>query len=168
MVVITTDFKNTIMSKLKEKFGKYFQFKNTINGTDYFLRGLATVLFLIPIGLFVGIGLAILNSQPVIATILIGLACLTLVPMIWFSLATSYKRINAFFPGKAGWLVAITILYSFILEAFNPQNALNMLDTPAPTLPNGDYITYLVLAIPSLIWSLYLLFGNSKVKKHIG
>ena len=156
------------MNKLKEKFGKYFQFKNTINGTDYFLRGLATILFLIPIGLFVGIGLAILNSQPVIAAILIGLACLTLVPMIWFSLATSYKRINAFFPGKAGWLVAVTFIYSFILEAFNPTQSMNLLDEPAGTLPNGDYITYLVLFIPSLVWSLYLLFGNSKVKKHIG
>ena len=156
------------MSKLKNKFGKYFQFKNTTNGTDYFLRGLATVLFLIPIGLFVGIGLAILNSQPVIAAILIGLACLTLVPMIWFSLATSYKRINAFFPGKAGWLVAVTFIYSFILEAFNPTQSMNLLDEPVGTLPNGDYITYLVLFIPSLVWSLYLLFGNSKVKKHIG
>ena len=156
------------MSKLKNKFGKYFEFKNTTNGTDYFLRGLATILFLIPIGIFVGIGIAILNSQPVIAAILIGLASLTLVPMIWFSLATSYKRINAFFPGKAGWLVAVTFIYSFILEAFNPTQSMNLLDEPAGTLPNGDYITYLVLVIPSLVWSLYLLFGNSKVKKHIG
>jgi hypothetical protein len=45
---------------------------------------------------------------------------------------------------------------------------MNLLDEPAGTLPNGDYITYLVLFIPSLVWSLYLLFGNSKVKKHIG
>ena len=156
------------MSKLKKKFGKYFEFKNTTNGTDYFLRGLATVLFIIPIGILVGIGIAILNSQPVIAAILIGLASLTLVPMIWFSLATSYKRINAFFPGKAGWLVAVTFIYSFILEGFNPTQSMNLLDEPAGTLPNGDYITYLVLLIPSLVWSLYLLFGNSKVKKHIG
>ena len=156
------------MSKFKKKFGKYFEFKNTTNGTDYLLRGLATILFLIPIGLFVGIGLAILNSQPAIAAILIGLASLTLVPMIWFSLATTYKRINAFFPGKAGWLVAVTFIYSFILEGFNPNNGMAQLNESAGTLPNGDYITYLVLAIPSLIWSLYLLFGNSKVKKHIG
>ena len=156
------------MSKLKEKFGKYFEFKNTTNGTDYFLRGLFNLVFLIPIGIFVGIGLAILNSQPVIAALLIGLASLTLVPMIWFSLATTYKRINAFFPGKAGWLVAVTFIYSFILEAFNPTQSMNLLDEPAGTLPNGDYITYLVLFIPSLVWSLYLLFGNSKVNKHIG
>jgi len=163
------------MNKLKNKFGKYFEFKNTTNGTDYFLRGLATILFLIPIGLFVGIGLAILNSQPVIAAILIGLASLILVPMIWFSLATSYKRINAFFPGKAGkggkiagWLVAVTFIYSFILEGFNPNNGMAQLNESAGTLPNGDYITYLVLTLPYLVWSFYLLFGNSKVKKHIG
>ena len=43
------------MNKLKEKFGKYFQFKNTINGTAYILRGLAAVLFAIPMGIFLGI-----------------------------------------------------------------------------------------------------------------
>ena len=138
------------MDKLKTKFGKYFQFKNTTNGTDYFLRGLALILFIIPIGIFVGIGIALLPSNPAIAGLLVGLGALILIPMIWFSLATTYKRINAFFPNNAGWLLAATFVYSFILEAFNPQNALN------------------VLAIPSLIWSLYLLFGNSKVKKHIG
>ena len=156
------------MKKLKTKFGKYFQFKNTTNGTDYFLRGLALILFIIPIGICIGIGIALLPSNPAIAGLLVGLGVLGIIPMIWFSLATTYKRINAFFPNNAGWLLAATFVYSFILEAFNPQNALNVLDTPAPTLPNGDYITYLVLAIPSLIWSLYLLFGNSKVKKHIG
>ena len=88
--------------------------------------------------------------------------------MIWFSLATTYKRINAFFPNNAGWLTAVTFVYSMILEGFNPNNGMAQLNESAPTLPNGDYTTYVVLFIPSLIWSLYLLFGNSKVKKHIG
>ena len=156
------------MSKLREKFGKYFQFKNTTNGTDYLLRGLATVLFFIPIAIFLGIGVALIESNLIIAGLLILLGSLFLIPMIWFSLATSYKRINAFFPGKAGWLVAVTFIYSFILEGFNPNNGMEQLNESAGTLPNGDYTTYLVLFIPSLVWSLYLLFGNSKVKKHIG
>ena len=156
------------MSKLKEKFGKYFQFKNTINGTDYFLRGLAIFLFFIPIGLFIGIGVALITTNTVLAGLLVGLGVLCIIPMIWFSLATSYKRINSFFPGKAGWLVAVTFVYSMILEGFNPNNGMAQLNESAPTLPNGDYITYVVLFIPSLIWSFYLLFGNSKVKKHIG
>ena len=156
------------MKYLKEKFGKYFQFKNTINGTDYFLRGLATILFLIPIGIFVGVGVALITTNVVLAGLLVGIGALLLIPMLWFSIATSYKRINSFFPGKAGWLVAVTFIYSFILEAFNPNNGMDLLNESAGTLPNGDYITYLVLFIPSLVWSLYLLFGNSKVKKHIG
>ena len=156
------------MSKLKEKFGKYFQFKNTTNGTDYFLRGLATLLFVIPIGLFIGVGVALIKTNAVLAGLLVGLGALGIIPMIWFSLATTYKRINAFFPGKAGWLVAVTFVYSMILEGFNPNNGMAQLNESAGTLPNGDYITYLVLALPYLGWSLYLLFGNSKVEKHIG
>ena len=156
------------MNKLKQKFGKYFQFKNTTNGTDYFLRGLATLLFVIPIGLFMGVGVALIKTNAVLAGLLVGLGALGIIPMIWFSLATTYKRINAFFPGKAGWLVAVTFVYSMILEGFNPNNGMAQLNESAGTLPNGDYITYIVLFIPSLIWSLYLLFGNSKVKKHIG
>jgi uncharacterized membrane protein YhaH (DUF805 family) len=156
------------MKYLKEKFGKYFQFKNTINGTDYFLRGLATILFLIPIGIFVGVGVALITTNAVLAGLLVGVGALLLIPMLWFSIATSYKRINSFFPSNAGWLTALTFIYSFILEAFNPTQSMNLLDEPAGTLPNGDYITYLVLFIPSLVWSLYLLFGNSKVNKHIG
>jgi len=156
------------MNKLKQKFGKYFQFKNTTNGTDYFLRGLATVLFIIPIGILIGIGVALIKTNAVLAGLLVGLGVLGIIPMIWFSLATSYKRINAFFPGKAGWLLAVTFVYNLLVEGLNPNQSLNLLDEPAPTLPNGDYITFIVFAIPGLIWSLYLLFGNSKVKKHIG
>tara|TARA_R110001592_G_scaffold225404_3_gene481339 strand:- start:5511 stop:5981 length:471 start_codon:yes stop_codon:yes gene_type:complete len=156
------------MNKLKEKFGKYFQFKNTTNGTDYFLRGLAMILFVIPIGLFLGVGIALLKTNVVLAGALVVIGALGVIPMFWFSLATTYKRINAFFPGKAGWLVAVTFIYSFILEGFNPNSGIAQLNESAGTLPNGDYITYLVLALPYLGWSLYLLFGNSKVKKHIG
>lgn len=156
------------MKYLKEKFGKYFQFKNTTNGTDYFLRGLATLLFVIPIGLFIGVGVALIKTNAVLAGLLVGLGALGIIPMIWFSLATTYKRINAFFPNKAGWLVACSFIYAIILEGFNPQNAMNTLDAPVGTLPDGDYTTYIILALPYWGWSLYLLFGNSKVKKHIG
>lgn len=156
------------MSKLKDKFGKYFQFKNTTNGTDYFLRGLATLLFVIPIGLFIGVGAVLIKTNAVLAGLLVGLGVLGIIPMIWFSLATTYKRINAFFPNKAGWLVACSFIYAIILEGFNPQNAMNTLDTPAGTLPDGDYTTYFILALPYWVWSLYLLFGNSKIEKHIG
>lgn len=159
------------MKYLKEKFGKYFQFKNTINGTDYFLRGLAMLLFIIPIGILVGVGVAIIASggNTVLAGILILLALLLLIPMLWFSLATTYKRINAFFPSKATLLTVLTFVLSFVVEGLNPNGGANMnLENPAPYVNPAESPIYLVLLLVSLVWSLYLLFGNSKVKKHIG
>ncbi len=157
------------MSKLKEKFGKYFQFKNTTNGTDYFLRGLALILFFIPIGIFVGVGVALITTNAVLAGLLVGLGVLCLIPMIWFSLATTYKRINAFFPNQATLLTVLTFLFSFIVEGLNPNSGANMdFQNPAPYVSPLDSPIYIVLLLVSIVWSFYLLFGNSKVKKHIG
>ena len=159
------------MKYFKERFGYYFQFKNTLNGTDYFLRGFGVILFFIPMAIFIGIGIGLIASDIKIAGILsIVFGGLFFIPAIWFSLATTYKRINAFFPGKAGWLLAVTFVYNLILEGFNPNNEMAQLNESAPTLPNGDYITYLVLLLPSLVWSLYLIFANSPTAKdkHIG
>ena len=157
------------MNYLKTKFGKYFQFKNTINGTDYFLRGLATILFLIPIGIFVGVGVALITTNAVLAGLLVGIGALLLIPMLWFSIATSYKRINSFFPSNAGWLTALTFLFSFVVEGLNPNSGANMdFKNPAPYVNPFDNPIYIVLLLVSIVWSFYLLFGNSKVKKHIG
>lgn len=159
------------MKYLKEKFGKYFQFKNTINGTDYFLRGLALLLFIIPIGILIGIGIGILGAggNGLLAGILVLLGALLVIPMIWFSLATTYKRINAFFPNKATLLTVLTFLLSFVLEGVNPNSG-NGLDfeNPSPFVSPLESPIYIVLLLVSLVWSFYLLFGNSKVKKHIG
>ena len=151
------------MKKLKERFGYYFEFKNTINGTDYFMRGLAGVLFIIPMAIFIGIGLALLETIPVLAGFLFLLGSLFSIPLIWFSLATTYKRINAFFPGKAGWLTALTFILSIIVEALNPVDP----DAVVPLTYSPVYIVFLLI---SLIWSVYLLFGNSPTAKdkHIG
>jgi len=159
------------MKYLKEKFGKYFQFKNTINGTDYFLRGLATLLFVIPIGIFVGVGVAVISTNIALAGILVLLGALLLIPMLWFSLATTYKRINAFFPNKATLLTVLTFLFSFIVEGLNPNSGANMdFENPAPYISPLDSPIYIVLLLVSLVWNLYLLFGNSPTAKdnHIG
>jgi hypothetical protein len=153
------------MRKLKEKFGKYFQFKNTIDGMTYFLRGLATILFAIPIGIFMGIGMVVMASNAVIGSLLVLLGCLFIIPMIWFSLATTYKRINSFFPKQATLLTILTFLWSGIGEVFNPNSGAQ----PGDTFANpANSPMYLVIIIIGFTWSLYLLFGNSKVKKHIG
>ena len=149
------------MKNLKMKFGKYFKFKNTINGIDYFLR-----IFFVSIVFFslLGLGILLLEINLALAIIFIVLGCLFLIPFLWLGFATTYKRINAFFPGKAGWLLACTIAYSFIIENFNPNNELNI------ESGSGDYQMYLILFIPYFFWNLYLLFGNSSTEKnnHIG
>ena len=151
-----------MISKFKQKYGKYFQFKNTITGTDYFLRGLATILFAIPIGVFIGIGLA---ANALIGILLILLGCLFIIPMVWFSLATTYKRINAFFPKQATLLTILTFLWSGIGEVFNPNSGVQ----PGDNFVNpASSPIYIVVVLIGLVWSFYLLLGNSKVKKHIG
>ena len=152
------------MSKLKEKFGKYFQFKNTINGMDYFLRGLATLLFAIPMGILMGVGFVVMTSNVVVGSLLILLGCLFIIPMIWFSLATTYKRINAFFPKQATLLTILTFISSGIAEVFNPNSGAELGEFVSP----AESPMYLVILVVSFVWSLYLLFGNSKVEKHIG
>ena len=153
------------MSKLKEKFGKYFEFKNTIDGMTYFLRGLATILFAIPIGIFMGIGIVTMAANVLVGSLLVLLGCLFIIPMIWFSLATSYKRINAFFPKQATLLTILTFLWSGIGEVFNPNSGVQ----PGDNFVNpASSPIYIVIILVGLIWSFYLLFGNSKVKKHIG
>ena len=159
------------MNYLKTKFGKYFQFKNTINGTDYFLRGLAMLLFIIPIGILIGVGIGIMGAggNSLLAGILVLLGALFVIPMLWFSLVTTYKRINAFFPNKATLLTVLTFLFSFVLEGFNPNSGANLdFENPAPYVSPTESPIYLVLLLVSLVWSFYLLLGNSKVKKHIG
>ena len=80
------------MSKLKEKFGKYFEFKNTIDGMSYFLRGLATILFLIPMAIFIGVGIAAMVGNVLVGSIFVLIGCLFIIPLIWFSLATTIKE----------------------------------------------------------------------------
>ena len=149
------------MKNLKNRLGKYFKFKNTINGTNYFLRILTSIILFFSV---LGLGILLLESYPVLGIIFVVLGCLFIIPFLWFGFATTYKRINAFFPGKAGWLLACTIIYPLIIEAFNPENELNN------EIGRGDLKIFFLLSIPNFIWNLYLLFGNSPIEKnnHIG
>ena len=87
--------------------------------------------------------------------------------MIWFSLATTWKRINAFFPGKATLLTVLTFLLSSVTEGLNPNSGAEF---GAQLVSPTESPIYIVLLIVGLVWSFYLLFGNSPIAKdkHIG
>ncbi len=163
------------MKKLKEKFGKYFQFKNTINGTNYFLRGfLMSFLLMIPLAIFMGVGIGFLSFNLVAGIIIILIALLLTIPFMWFLLATTYKRINALFPNYSKLLTFLTFVYNFNIEFFNPNDQMDF--DPELLQTQVDYINpfsnpiYTVLIFFSLLWQLYLIFGNSSVEKnsHVG
>jgi len=160
------------LKDLKEKFGKYFKFENTINGTDYFLRGtFGLILFFIPLSILFGI-LLYLSSNigsftvifVLISSVIFLLELLVVILMFWFLFATTYKRINAFFNQNVGLLTICTHIYSLIIQVLNPNNEIIQ-----ESITVG-YTTYLILFIPSLVWGLYLTFGNSTIgrKNHTG
>jgi len=151
------------MSRIREKYGKYFEFKDTINGKNYFLRGLAGALFLIPMAIIAGIGLGLMMAGAhILGIILVIIGCLVILPYFWFALATTYKRINSFFPEHVVKILIATFVVGFIAEFFNPTNQLNI------ESGGGSWVIWSIFGIPQILFSLYILFGNSKVKNHIG
>jgi hypothetical protein len=161
------------LKDLKEKYGKYFKFENTINGTDYFLRGtFGFILFFIPLSILFGISFyltTIIGSSNAIFVLIFGLVIvllelLVVILMFWFLFATTYKRINAFFNQNVGLLTTCTYIYSLIIQVLNPNNEIIQ-----ESITVG-YTTHLILFIPSLVWGLYLTFGNSTIgrKNHTG
>lgn len=157
------------MKYLRERFGKYFEFKNTINGTNYFLRGtFGFLIFFVPISILFGIFYylsTILDSPNLILVTVLGILILLLelflvILMFWFVFATTYKRINAFLNKNVGLLTICTHIYSIMLQVFNPNNEIIKV----------GYTTYLIAVIPYFVWWLYLTFGNSGIERenHIG
>lgn len=166
------------MKKLKEKFGKYFQFKNTINGTNYFLRGLAIFLFFIPSVIIFFLGMWSIENEYFVLAILFSLLgilfMVNFVLMIWFLLATTFKRINAFFPNNSKLLTFLTFAFSFIVEFFNPNDLMDfdpeLMQTQVDYTNPFSSLTYVILALVSTLWYLYLVLGNSPIEKnsHVG
>lgn len=124
---------------------KYFQFSETINGTNYFLRQLLSSL-----GAFLGgflIGFGLINEQMG----LFSLGLLIISVAIWFSLVSMYKRISSFEPENAGVLTSVF----FSLQILNTF------------FPNGNPVG-IILTLGLAIIGLYLIFGNSNILNHNG
>ena len=148
-----------MFNTLKKKYGKYFTFSGTTNGTDYFIRGLVGgLLFVIPFAILLGVGTFLSTSgSPIAGLVLILLSLGLLVPYMWFALATSWKRINAFWPNHTTKILIAVFAASFLTQPLDPQYGFN-----------ESYLLWALVLLPQLIFSFYILFANSNVKKHIG
>lgn len=126
-------------------FKKYFQFSETINGTNYFLRQLLSSVVAFLGGFLIGFGL--INEQ--MGLFSLGLPLIT--ASIWFSLSSMYKRILSFEPENAGILTSVF----FSLQILNTF------------FPNGNPVG-IILTLGLAIIGLYLIFANSNILNHNG
>ena len=129
---------------MKENIKKYLEFKGTISGGDYIVRNLLASGLAFAGGFVIGFGIGTDDL------FLMALGIILLIPTLWFSLATIYKRINAFYPEKVGEL---TVLFAMaqILSEFGKG------ETWAS-----------VIKIIIIIAGLFLIFKNSNIENHEG
>ena len=93
------------MKYLKERFGKYFELKNTINGKDYLLRRtFGGLIFIIPLSILFGILYylsTVLDSSNLTIVTILGIVILLLELLVvvlgfWFVFATTYNEKHFF------------------------------------------------------------------------
>jgi hypothetical protein len=117
---------------------KYFEFSNTVSGTNYFLRNLLSTFGAFGGGFLIGWGIGMEQ------TFFTVLGMILLVPALWLNLCTIYKRSNALFPEYATVITVGMILLQVLGEV-------NQLFT-----------------LPTIIMGLILLFKNSNIEEHKG
>lgn len=127
------------------QYQKYFQFSDTINGTNYFLRQLLSTVVAFLGGFAVGVGL----GQGYAILLILGI--IVAAGSIWLSLATMYKRFEALHPNQAG---------VFTVSLFTLQTV----STGISDMGTIDVLVKLFLGIVGL----YLVFANSKIENHEG
>jgi uncharacterized membrane protein YhaH (DUF805 family) len=127
-----------------ENIKKYLQLNGTISGGDYIVRNLISSCIAFVSGFGIGFGITYDN-------ILLVLLCgIILIPTLLFSIATVYKRINAFYPEKVGELTALFVILQIISE-----------------IGKGE-IWATIISITILIAGFVLIFKNSNIENHEG
>ena len=124
---------------------KYFEFKGTINGLNYFLRNL--VLSVLGFGVGFGIGYSFAMGEIGLVIVFASLFA----PVMWLQVATIYKRMLALFPKEAplytGGLVTLQLIHT-------------AMSAESPSKP------FLLLVL--FIFGLILIFKNSNIENHEG
>ncbi len=95
---------------------KYFDFNGTINGTNYLLRGLVNGIPALVLNMLLLENPANHGPSALIMLLLV-------IPMVWFGLSTTNKRLNALMPENkvlgwilnflpfAGWILGIYLIF---------------------------------------------------------
>ena len=124
---------------------KYFEFKGTISGLNYFLRNL--VLGLLGFGVGFGIGYSIATGEMGLVIVFASLFA----PVMWLQVSTIYKRMLALFPKDApiytGGLVTLQLIHTAM-----------SVDSPLKS----------ILMLVLLIFGCILIFKNSNIENHEG
>lgn len=128
-----------------EQLIKYFDFSDTISGTQFLIRNIITSVSAFLVGGIITLG-SYLNSL-----ILILLGVFLTLPVLWFVTSTLFKRIKTFFPKQVITLTAIITLLQFFTPICKTQPIL------------GTIINIILLTT-----TLLLIFNNSKTKIHKG
>lgn len=123
---------------------KYLEFKGTISGGDYIVRNLIASAIAFACGFLIGFGTGTDDL------FLVVLGTIILIPTLWFSLATIYKRINAFYPDKAGEFTALFAILQMASEFGKGET----------------WAT--VISIIIVITGFVLIFKNSNIENHEG
>jgi uncharacterized membrane protein YhaH (DUF805 family) len=121
---------------------KYMEFKGTISGSNYILRNI-----LASVCAFISGFIIAFNTENLI---LIILGLLIFIPTLWFSIATIYKRINAFYPEQV-------VLFTTILSVTQVLNELGK-----------NQIWGKILTVILIIVGIFLIFSNSNIENHEG
>jgi hypothetical protein len=127
-----------------EKVKKYFEFSGTISGLNYFLRQLLASVGAMAGGFALGYGVASDNLG------ILTLGLVLLVPAVWMSMVTIYKRCEALFPGQSS-MYTTSILVLQVLGQFVNGTAM------------GGIVSLVLLIV-----GLYLIFKNSDITEHNG
>lgn len=128
-----------------EKIKKYFKFSGTINGTNYFLRNLLSSILGYMIGY--GIGYSFGRSEIGVAMVFVALFA----PLMWFQVATIYKRMSALFYKDNAVYTGGLITLQLIMTAMSPDNPIRA-----------------ILTLILLIFGCVLIFKNSNIENHEG
>ena len=124
---------------------KYFEFKGTISGTNYFLRNLlsSVVAFIAGYSLGMGIGM----DEPLLKFFGVVL----FLPALYFNLCTIYKRILAVIGNNAGLLTGLVAAGNLF-----------------PMLVGEEEPVSILIKLVLLVFGLFLIFKNSNIENHEG